>query len=1195
MAANDPQGRPTIGVLAGWQFYRTATNLSYLAPIFRGSIKAAHTLECNLLLGCGMGPSASPSDPLRPAWPVPSADHDFVPIGPWNTDGLIIAVPLHSPARSAYIQDLRATGYPLLFVGSGEPGPTIVANNTGGILEALHHLVEHGHRQIAFIAGSRADLRGDTGDRLQAYQAGCAQYGLARDPRLVAYGRHVYDGGFAAMQQIIRSGATFTALLASNDESALGAMQALREAGRRIPQDVAVIGFDNRPEGVVQEPGLSSVHVPLFNIGYQAVDLLLQRISGTAALPDIIQVDTHLVVRESCGCCAGSYISGGVAPDRARSLLTPDDSSSLLARTITTAILQQAHSLTEQDGLLLCARLVDTFATSLQAGDPTEFQNALAAILQRTAAGDDDPHIWQEAITLLEKGMSNGVPPGSAAARRAPDLLTEARVTISAHMRRQHQQYVVDERWTSSRLSLLTARLLTALDELQIYEILATHLPAMAIHTALLGWFEAAGADPVAWTTIRDTVHPAQDLVHIPSREFPPARLFPPETPFILTLIPLVDQSGQLGFMVFDAAHFDLYGSIVQQVGSALNTARLYRQATEGRRLAEEANGMKSRFLSTISHELRMPLNLIVGLSSMVLRESEEREPPLPEPTRDDLDRIHAYAQHLGGLIGDVIDLATSDAGQLRLNNTTVDLGQALRLVVESGNQLAAAKGLAWEAHLPTTGPWVWGDPTRLRQVALNLITNAVKFTTSGGVRLWLEAGPDSVTVRVQDTGLGIPPAEQGAIFDDFRQSARSVARGYGGLGLGLAISKRLVELHGGTLALHSTGDDGSGSTFSFTLPTLPPPLAQARRRAHGPSAEQRVAVLTNRPNSSEHLRQHLHGRGFPVQTVLMARDTDWRAQLDEGCPDTIILDVSTDVALSWEALQEIKGRQTLVGIPILLFSSSQREGSVLELDYLTKPIELADLTRALDHHWLMADTAQPTHTILVVDDEPHTLEMHARIVQAHSSANRVLKARDGKEALALLHREIVDLLLLDLQMPEMDGFAVLEAMREMESTRQIPVIVVTGKVLTEADMARLNQGVAAVLGKGLFSIEETIAHISAALEHKRRLSGEAQRLVRSAMAYLHANFTEAISRRDIAQHVGITEDHLTFCFRQELGTTPIEYLQRYRINQAKRLLKEGPQPITRIALDVGFSDSGYFSRIFRRETGMSPEQFRRT
>ena len=289
-----------------------------------------------------------------------------------------------------------------------------------------------------------------------------------------------------------------------------------------------------------------------------------------------------------------------------------------------------------------------------------------------------------------------------------------------------------------------------------------------------------------------------------------------------------------------------------------------------------------------------------------------------------------------------------------------------------------------------------------------------------------------------------------------------------------------------------------------------------------------------------------------------------------------------------------LKANPATQGIPVLFYALSQDSGSVVELDYLTKPIELAELTRALDQHWLVSDAKHPQRAFLVVDDDPDTLEMHARIVQGHAATSRVLKARNGLEALEILQHERVDLVLLDLMMPEMDGFAVLEAMRERQATRDIPVIVVTGQTLTESEMARLNLGVTKVLSKGLFSLEETLAHLDAALARKRELSGEAQRLVRQAMAYIQEHYAEPISRQDLADHVGLSDDYLTSCFHKELGLTPVAYLNRYRVQQARQLLKNTHKSITEIAFEVGFSGSSYFSRIFHRETGMTPAAYRR-
>jgi len=1183
------QRRPTIGVLAGWQYYWTATPLSYLAPMFRAIRLAAHDLGCNLLLGCGIGPSNASGDPFRPAWPVPSPNADFIPIGPWNTDGLLAVNPLHSTARSRYLQEVIASGHPVIFIASGEVGPAIAVDNAGGTLDAIRHLVEHGHRHIAFIAGVPDDLDGDTGARLRAFRMALHMHGLAADERLIVYGQHTYEGGYLAMRQIIATHAPFTAVMASNDESAMGAMQALQEAGLRIPEDVAVIGFDDRPESVVAEPALSSVHVPIFEIGYRAVEMLIRQIQGHDVPAEPVLVPTRLMTRESCGCNRNATVTD-VSVSSSRDLSSRRMMVQLqLAQTMATAVLTEAQELNSDEVQTLCRRLVAAFIASVEKSDRFAFWQTLDAVLRQAATGHEDVHLWQAAITVLRDGL-----PGlfdAAAQDMARDWLDAARIAISTAMWRQHRLYVMEERWTRDRVSMLTARVLNALDETQAYQILAHYLPEMGIQMAAVSLFEAGDEDPVAWSVLQGLVPLREATYRFRSREYPPDGLLCKDQPFSLALVPLAGPRGQLGYVTFDTAALELYGSIVQQLAAALHTAQLYREATEGRRLAEEANQLKSRFLSMVSHELRTPLSLIVGLSGILLHDRDQTEMALPEPFRKDVERILANAQHLGWLINDVLDLASSEAGQLRLTNESVDLSNALRVVAATGRQLAADKELTWHEALPESGPWVWGDRTRLRQITLNLVYNAIKFTAQGEVSLALSVGPETVTVEVCDTGLGIPLADQQVIFNEFGRSGRSIDRGYGGLGLGLAICRRLVELHHGTIGVRSTGQEGLGSTFWFTLPTIPAPV-QTQGLIPQSGDSESVLVLTPQPDSSASLREHLRRSGLRVH--ILEPTSEWLTQVLLMRPNTIVLDVTSMPESAWQMVRTLRSNTATRDIPILFYSQGQEGAAILELDYLTKPVGLTELMDALAQH-LPIQGARPTRRkILVVDDEPDTVEMYARVIQTCSPAHRVIKARNGREALKVLRRERVDLILLDLLMPEMDGFAVLEAVHEGKDMRDVPIIVLTGQVLTEGDMARLNRGVTAVLSKGLFNVDEILAHVDAALARKRKLSDEARRLVRKAMAYLHEHYAEPISRQELACHIGMDDDYLTSCFRKELGVTPVTYLNRYRVNQARRLLTETNKNITEIAMEVGFSDSGYFSRIFRREVGCSPEAYRR-
>jgi len=1196
--------RLTIGVLTGYNVY-TGTLNSFLAPMFHGVRLAARDRGCNLLLACGVSRvTGEDVAPHHPAWPVVAPENQFVPVGPWNTDGLIVIPPLLSESRSRYIQDLIAAGHPVVFAAAGERGPAVVLDNEEGVRQAVAHLVEHGHRRIAFVAGVAEDVDGDSGQRLRAYRSAVEEWNLEVDPNLVAYGEHRSLGGYEAMGRILASEVDFTAVLASNDDSAFGVLLALNDRGLHVPEDVAVIGFDDRLGAAAQEPPLTTVHYSVPEVGYRALELLLGRIAGQVE-EEIVKVPVWLVTRQSCGCQPVRLAPGLLDQDRPRKDAL--DLPSRVAQEMAEAVLDEARQ-SPDEVHALCRRLVGVFGRSLECGEAEEFFKVLDQVLRRVEMAGDDPHVWQAAVSMLEgrlpallEGWSR-----STARRWAEDVLAQARIAISERMRRQHRRYMISHREMTDQLGMMTAWLLAALDGPQIYDVLQEHLPGTGIGRADIVFFEPQGDDPLAWSVLQ-TGSGLGEGNRFPSRQFPPQGLYPLDEPFSLALLPLSIQEDLSGFVAFDAGNMEPLAAITRQLAAAIRSARLYREAAEGRRLAEEASRLKSRFLSTVSHELRTPLNLVIGLSEMLLEGQVRGKVFLPRAYRQDLERIHASAQHLDGLIRDVLDLARSEVGRLKLACEPLDLTEVLGPVAAVGEQMARDKGLAWRVEMPGDLPRVWGDRTRLRQVALNLVSNAVKFTTEGETVLRVSestsrrvgsptrrfAGSRYVTISVSDTGLGIPPEEQDLIFDEFRQSERTAERGYGGLGLGLAICRRLVEMHGGEIGVESSGKEGEGSAFFFTLPVM----GEEGQESRGTDERrgQAVLLLTEKAGSGERLRAHLARQGFEVEEYRVEETAGWLSRVLGAPPGAVVLNLGLASEEGWEVLKVLKGNPATQDVPVLFYSLEQGGGAVLEVDYLTKPVGTAALAQALERQGLekINELGERIRTILVVDDEPGILEMHARVVQAQSSSYRVLEARNGREALEVIRRERPDLVLLDLMMPELDGFGVLEAMQEEETIRDIPVIVLTGQVLTEEDMARLNRGVAAVLGKGLFSVEETLAHVEGALAHNRRLGSESQRVVRRAMAYLHVHYAETVSRQDVARYVGVSGRHLTRCFRQEMGVTPVVYLNRYRVRQARALLEEG-RSVTEVAMEVGFSNASYFSRVFRREVGVPPSAYRR-
>ena len=1183
------RSRPTIGFLSTWSVYEGTTIDSYTHTLLQGIYAAVNEHDCNLLAGCGIALPGSPRG-SRTAWPVPGERADFVPVGPWNCDGLIIIPDDLTPEQFDYVQDLIRSGFPVILTTAEKAGPLIAVDNASGIRQAFDHLLQHGHRQIAFIAG-KSGRGGDSAERLAAYRQALRDAGLPEDERLIAFGEHRREDGRLAMEQILRSGAPFSALIASNDLSALGAMEVLRAAGRRIPEDVAVIGFDDILEARSQLPPLTTVRHPTFTLGYQAVMAILQALRGEKRVEENRRVPTRLVIRQSCGC----------RPDRRSTAAIPavfsgdlDEARAVLADWMAETAISEARQSRQEEIHTLSRAVAGALTDSLVREDTRPFDDQLQNLYRWLETRPEDVYAWQTVFTALRNGLPEAFPPlTQATPGLIRELLDHARLSLAEMVRRQTTETLVNHMTASNRLGLMTSQLLASTGLQASADILAQHLPHLGIPQALVGTYSHTEEDPLLYTQVLLAVgYPerAAGLTFL-TRQFPPPELISPDQTYRLAILPLVIDENNSGFAAFNAANLENCAAIVHNLASALRTSQLYQDALRGRQMAEEANQLKSRFLSIVGHELRTPLSLIIGLSEMVLRDAQE----LSEAARHDLEQIHSSAQHLSRLVGDVLDLASSEAGQLRILREPLDLVEVLRVAARVGEQLARQKGIAWQDNLPQHSLWVLGDRTRLRQVTLNLISNAVKFTPQGKVLLELKVSGQQAVVSVSDTGIGISPAEQESIFDEFRRSERSIQSGYSGLGLGLTISRELVAQHGGSMGVRSPGDLGSGATFYFTLPIL---TTSDWQEADPFTAVQKnaVIVLVEETGRAQPLCDYLRQQGFDVQLWSIQNDSGWLSKISALRPAAVVLDNDLAVRQGWTIFSLLKRQPATADVPVFAYALDLEgdRGELLELNYLNKPLSPEQLAAELRRYFGTApQPGDGQRTVLLVDDDPAVLDLHRRLVE--EAGCRTVMARNGKEALDMLKTVRPDLILLDLMMPELDGFAVLDELRSWEATRDIPVIILTARTLSEAELESCNRGVASILTKGLFSAGETLRHIEAALTRQQSLSLPTQRLVRQAMGFIHSHYAEPLTREDIAQCVGISADYLTDCFRQELGITPITYLRRYRIRQACDLLKNTDLTITQIAMAVGFSESAHFSRTFHRETGLTPRAYRRS
>jgi signal transduction histidine kinase/DNA-binding LacI/PurR family transcriptional regulator/AraC-like DNA-binding protein len=1080
--------------------------------------------------------------------------------------------------------------------------PGVSVDNYHGMYQVVTHMATtHNCRRIAFIRGQAGHQ--EAIDRYQAYLDVLDEYNIPFASELVYQGNFKESGGIQAAKAFLdERRVQFDALVAASDNMAIGAMKTFQERGLHIPLDVAIAGVNDEEQGLVVNPPLTTAPLHFFEQGYQAALMVLSQINGDK-VPSKVVLPTQMVVRQSCG-CPDPLVTHAKATPRMEKIDSFTEEILQLNSLVfggADSRLQISVNYPVQE---VFPTLLRSFLDECRGNTEGKFLRLFVETLQKTTKSNNDFPRWHEIISLLRQFTISELLDHQSRLKME-NLVHQARVIIGESARRYnaYQDLQADEKLHNLGEISQSLNVVNSIEELT--DVLERSLLLLNISHCYLFIYE----DPFETEKLARFIFSYECHQRVffnlhgevfPARQLLPDSLLKTSHQHSFVVEPLYFREDQLGYAIFgsDPREEAIYEILGGQISASLKRTilnkrniRLFNEAVEARKAAEEADKMKSSFLSTVSHELRTPLSLIVGTIEMLLREDSDNSTPVPDRYRYDLDNIRSSAQHLNRLISDVLDLASSQAGQIRLFRERLHMNDVLSEVIALGEMMTREKGLAWQADIPDNLPLVWGDRTRLRQVALNLISNAVKFTQSGTIRLWAEVGRKQLIIAVSDTGIGIPTEDQETIFDEFSRSERTTKQGIGGMGLGLAISRRLVELHGGKIGVLSSDTEGSGSTVFFSLPIM------ARHVSEISSSEESsktILVLTEKDTEYNIVYNHLIKRGYEVALIKVDSSTNWLAQIIISLPGAVILDYEPESDRGWELMRTLRENLPSQKIPVIFYNLSNdlKQGSILELDYLTKPISAPVLARTLARQGLKPDECTEDQAILVVDDDPGILDLHTRMLSKLAPHCHIIKAHNGSEALEIMKKRRPDLVLLDLMMPIMDGFDVLQAMRYQETTRNIPVIVLTAKLLTEYDMVRLQQGVSAVLSKGLFTSDEIFKQIEDVLSRNKNLATETQKVVRKTMAYIHEHYPESLSRAELAGRVGFSDRYLTQCFRQETGLTPNKYLNRYRIRQARTLLEQGELNITEIALAVGFSDSNYFTRVFRIEVGMTPSDY---
>ncbi|MEK6255720.1 MAG: response regulator [Chloroflexota bacterium] len=510
--------------------------------------------------------------------------------------------------------------------------------------------------------------------------------------------------------------------------------------------------------------------------------------------------------------------------------------------------------------------------------------------------------------------------------------------------------------------------------------------------------------------------------------------------------------------------------TLVDQIAIAVENARSYEVSQQSVEEMREVDRIKSQFLANMSHELRTPLNSIIGFSRVILKGIDG---PINDMQKQDLDAIYQSGQHLLEMINSILDLSKIEAGKMELSIDEIEMSELIKGVVSTAMGLVKEKPIMMINNIPDKLPLVKADRTRVRQVILNLLQNATKFTDEGTITLNFEESVNEnnmpiAVFSVTDSGIGISEQDQTKLFEPFSQVDDSPTRKTGGSGLGLSISRRLVEMQGGEIWLKSA--EGQGSTFYFSLPI-------ASEYVQKPIEEVKVfddrKVIVSVDDDAKVINlytRYLDPHGYRVQAI-----TDPKTALEQVKiikPMAITIDIMMPEKDGWQVIRTLKSDPETKDIPIIICSILDNREKGYELgvsNYLVKPILEDELVEAVNRLDLKSSGAIPR--ILMIDDDRDAMRLVNKVL-SNTDKYHLDFAEGGVKGLAEIQSSPPDAVILDLFMPELDGFSLLESIRTDAALKDLPIIILTGGDVSEDQLAELSDMKQAVLRKD--SLDET-------------------------------------------------------------------------------------------------------------------------